>query len=361
MPRPGHNTSDAPVKKKRGAIFIVVVASVAAHLLAGGVLAVIKITEVLKKEPEFEAPPLEAVEPPPPPPPPPPTTQRTQKSMPRPQPLAAQNPQNMNVPAIEIDNSNLNMLSGRGFGGGLGDIGGGVMDSITSIEFFGMESSGGDVAILFDATWSGAGVFPEASEELIKTIKQVDKAQGARLAVIYFGGNAGGHVRLKNEDGLDKDWWYPRDVKDGWLSAGDPALKKIMKELERVGENIKKARVKKYKDYLNNEDAFFVLGTNYFGALNEAYRLKADTVYLIVEPGIAFPNVSRVEDAFGRFDDWGRNKPAQTKVIFIATARKGQLDEGGKRYDSTMRALELANGGNLSEKEKRDLLVVVEK
>jgi hypothetical protein len=349
-------SQDTPVvKKKRGAVFVVIVASIAVHLLAGGVLAVIKITEVLQKEPEFEAPPLEAVEPPPPPPPPPPTTQRTQKSMPRPQPLAAQNPQNMDVPAIEIDRSNLNMLSGRGFGGGLGDIGGGVMDSFTSIKFFGMESSGGNVAILFDATHSGAGVFPRASEELIKTIKQVDKAAGAQLAVMYFGGKEGGHVLLRNEEGVEKDFWYPRGVKEGYLSAGDPALKKIIKELEDVGENIRSAMVRDRAAYEKNENAFFLLGTNYWGALNEAYGLKADTVYLIAEPRIAFPSVGKVEQAFERFEEYGRRKPSNTKVIIIATAKGDRLDEGKPAYISTMRALELINGGDLSEKEKKDL------
>jgi hypothetical protein len=130
--------NDAPrPRKKRGAVFIVIAASIGIHLLAGGVLAVIKITEVIRATPDFEAPPVEVVKPPPPPPPPPPTTMRTQKSMPRPQPLAAQNPQNLDIPAIEIDRSNLNMLSGRGFGGGLGKIGGGVLESfnITSFGF----------------------------------------------------------------------------------------------------------------------------------------------------------------------------------------------------------------------------------
>ncbi len=139
MSESDHPNHLPPARKKRGAVFIVIVISIAVHLLAGGVLAVIKITEVLKKEADFEAPPLEAVKPPPPPPPPPPTTSRTQKSMPRPQPLAAQNPLSLDVPTIEIDRSNLNMLSGRGFGGGLGSIGGGVLDTanfnITSFGF----------------------------------------------------------------------------------------------------------------------------------------------------------------------------------------------------------------------------------
>lgn len=127
-------------KKKRSAVFIVIVISIAVHVMGGGVLAVIKIAEALKEEPEFEAPPVVASEPPPPPPPPPPTARRTQRSMPRPQPLAAQNPQNIDVPAIEINNADLNMVTGRGIGGGLGEIGGGTLDQV-NITAFGFDQA----------------------------------------------------------------------------------------------------------------------------------------------------------------------------------------------------------------------------
>ncbi|MFP4260365.1 MAG: VWA domain-containing protein [Opitutales bacterium] len=182
--------SNAVVKKKRGAVFIVIVASVAAHVLVGGVLAAIKVVEVLQKEAEFEAPPLEAAEPPPPPPPPPPTTQRTQKSMPRPQPLAAQNPQNLDVPAIEIDKTRMNMLSGRGFGGGLGQVGGGVLDTF-NMDFFGMEMSGNDVVFVIDM--SGSMILKQRGIDGYEVVaKEVEKAleemQGVKFNVIAFGG-----------------------------------------------------------------------------------------------------------------------------------------------------------------------------
>jgi hypothetical protein len=122
-------------KKKRSAVFIVIIASIAVHILALGGLAAIKIIEVLQPEPEFEAPPIVEVKPPPPPPPPPPTTKRAQRSLPRPQPLAARNPQNMSVPAIEISNSDLSIGGGRGFGGGLGSLGGAVADSLRITSF----------------------------------------------------------------------------------------------------------------------------------------------------------------------------------------------------------------------------------
>lgn len=128
---------DKPIrpKKKRSAVFIVIIVSVFVHLLAGLGLATVKIIEVLQPTAEFEAPPIVAVEAPPPPPPPPPTIQRTQRSLPRPQPLAVQNPQNMSVPSIEISQSDLSIGAGRGFGGGLGALGGGVADSIRITSF----------------------------------------------------------------------------------------------------------------------------------------------------------------------------------------------------------------------------------
>ena len=122
-------------KKKRSAVFIVIVASIAVHVLAGLGLAAVKIIEVLQPEPEFEAPPIVEMKPPPPPPPPPPTTKRSQRSLPRPQPLAVKNAQNTNVPAIEMNDANLTVGGGRGFGGGLGSLGGAVADSLRITSF----------------------------------------------------------------------------------------------------------------------------------------------------------------------------------------------------------------------------------
>ncbi|MBC8188897.1 MAG: hypothetical protein H8E75_00495 [Puniceicoccaceae bacterium] len=127
-------------KKKRSAVFIVIAVSIVVHVLALGGLAAIKIIEVLQPEPEFEAPPVVATKPPPPPPPPPPTTKLAQRSMPRPQPLAVKNAQNTSVPAIEINNANLTVGGGRGFGGGLGALGGAVADSIR-ISSFGFDQA----------------------------------------------------------------------------------------------------------------------------------------------------------------------------------------------------------------------------
>ncbi|MGJ8650248.1 MAG: hypothetical protein ACSHX4_07805 [Opitutaceae bacterium] len=122
-------------KKKRGAVFMVIAISVIVHVLGLGVFGIIKIVETIAPKPEFEAPPLEVIDTPPPPPPPPPTTKRMQRSMPRPQPLVAQNPQNMDVPMIEMKDSDLALSGGRGFGGGLGELGGGAVDAVRLTSF----------------------------------------------------------------------------------------------------------------------------------------------------------------------------------------------------------------------------------
>lgn len=119
--------------KKRSAVFIVVAVSVGIHVLGLGIFGVIKIVETIAPPPEFEAPPIVEMDTPPPPPPPPPTAKRTQKSLPRPQPLAAKNPQNMSVPAIVMQESDVSF--GRGVGGGLGELGGGIMDRVNLSAF----------------------------------------------------------------------------------------------------------------------------------------------------------------------------------------------------------------------------------
>jgi hypothetical protein len=209
------------VKKKRGTVFLVIVITIVVHVLGLGGLAAIKIIEVLNPEPEFEAPPVvEMAKPPPPPPPPPPTSKRPQRSLPRPQPLAAQNPQNMSVPAIVMEEADMSF--GRGFGGGLGELGGGIMDRV-DISFFGIQGGQNNV-ILLDCSHSGAGVFNKTRAELMKTLEMMKSNAAARLSVIYFGGRTGGHLALpgkgeKQQNPLKKDFWYPKGVRDRiWFS-----------------------------------------------------------------------------------------------------------------------------------------------
>jgi hypothetical protein len=205
MPLP-HNEQElgAPLrsKKKRSAVFIVIVASIAAHVLAGLGLAAFKIVEVLQVEAEFEAPPVVAVKPPPPPPPPPPTTKRAQRSLPRPQPLAVQNPQNMSVPSIEINNSNLTIGGGRGFGGGLGSLGGAVADSIR-ISSFGFDQA-------MEGTLEGT-LYDFKKDEKGKVLSKVEKfvpgRSGGRAKVSYASGILKSFTGNFRKDELDRKFF----------------------------------------------------------------------------------------------------------------------------------------------------------
>lgn len=347
-------------KKKRSALFVVIVASVLVHVVGGIGLAAIKIIEELKAEPEFEAAPVELVKPPPPPPPPPPSTKRAQRSMPRPQPLAVKSPQNLDVPAIEISDANVTVGGGRGFGGGLGELGGAVSESLR-ISFFGMESSGSNVAILFDCSFSAARVFDQTRSELFDTLGQIKKSSSAQFSLIYFGGHIGGRNGI-SEDGVDPtevDFWFPRGVRDRkWLNANSPEIEKIEGELESI-DNVNDAMVRNYDEYRSNRNAFFVRGTNYFGALNEAFSLRPapDTVYLIVEPHVAFSDMRTARRSLESWERHGRDRPDNTELVFIVCTRR-EFSRGNELYNATAFMLNQFNGGNLNEDEIAKKIVI---
>ncbi|WPJ97165.1 hypothetical protein SH580_05515 [Coraliomargarita algicola] len=342
--------------KKRSAIFIVVVVSVGVHVLGLGIFGVIKIVETISPPPEFEAPPVVEVAPPPPPPPPPPTTKRSQKSLPRPQPLAAQNPQNMSVPAISMQESDLSF--GRGMGGGLGELGGGIMDRV-DISFFGIEG-GNNVVVLFDRTGSGMGIFNRTRQELMKTINSMTENPGARLAVLYFGGKEGGHQGISRggSDPTRHDYWWPKGVrKDNWLQPARGDAEGLLADLKAIptpGKNSKSLVTKGAKDVQRGK-AYFVLGTNFFGALEAAYKLKPapDTVYLMVEPDVAFTSLDVVNKAHAAWKKYGVPKPENTKVIFVVGKPAKQVRSRG----ALNLMVKLLNGGDLSPQKINELIV----
>jgi secreted protein with Ig-like and vWFA domain len=141
-----------------------IAAGLAVLFFASSVLLMdnIKIIEVLQPEAEFEAPPLEPVKPPPPPPPPP-STKRAQKSLPRPQPLAARNPQNMDVPPIEANHPAFRLGNSRGFGGDLGELSG-VANPLPSKDMDRMNDpfGDGDLADSSDSEYAAASEAEDA-------------------------------------------------------------------------------------------------------------------------------------------------------------------------------------------------------
>lgn len=104
--------------KKKQVFLYVIIGSVLLHFVILGVFAIIRIVEeVTTTPPEFEA----VTEEPAPPPPPP--VRPTRQSMPRPDPIAAQNPLDMAVPRIEVAQADMVMgAPGRGGIGLSGDM-----------------------------------------------------------------------------------------------------------------------------------------------------------------------------------------------------------------------------------------------
>lgn len=342
--------------KKRGAVFIVIVVSVGVHVLGLGIFGVIKIVETISPPPEFEAPPVVEVETPPPPPPPPPATRRSTKSLPRPQPLAAQNPQNVSVPAIVMQESDLSF--GRGMGGGLGDLGGGIMDRV-DISFFGIEG-GNNVVVLFDRTGSGMGIFKRTREELQKTVESMKATSDARLAVIYFGGKEGGHqgISRNGSDPTRHDFWWPKGVRsNNWIQPGQGEAESLLDELNAIPNLTGKlARfVSSDARDVKRGKAYFVLGTNYWGALENAYKLDPppDTIYLMVEPDVAFTNPGVVQKSIAAWKKYGVERPEGTKVIFVV----GKPAKKVKNKPALAQMVNFMNGGGLSPAEIQKLIV----
>ncbi len=340
--------------KKRSAVFIVVVVSVGIHVLGLGIFGVIKIVETISPPPEFEAPPVVEVAPPPPPPPPPPTTKRSQRSLPRPQPLAAQNPQNLSVPAIAMQESDLSF--GRGMGGGLGELGGGILDRV-DISFFGIEG-GNNVVVLFDRTGSGMGIFNRTRQELLKTIKAMESVPSSRLAVIYFGGKEAG-MRGINKSGKDPtefDFWWPKSVSPNkWLSVANGDAVRLVDELNSFENPSGKEYVTDDPGRRDKGKKFFVLGTNFWGALKAAYELEPvpETIYFMIEPGVAFPNTKMVQASFAVWKKYGVPKPDNTKIVFVVGKPAKQVKDRG----ALNLMVKLINGGNLSPKQINELIV----
>ncbi|MDB4345742.1 hypothetical protein OAA45_00285 [bacterium] len=337
--------------KKRSAVFLVVMISVGAHVLGLGIFGVIKIVETISPPPEFEAPPIMEMDTPPPPPPPPPTTKRTQKSLPRPQPLAAKNPQNMSVPAIVMQDSDVSF--GRGMGGGFGEMGGGILDRV-DISFFGIEG-GSNVVVLFDRTGSGKSIFNRTRQELKKTIESMTGNPDARLVVIYFGGREGGHqgISKNGSDPTRHDYWYPKGMRSNtWLRPERGEAKSLLGELDKI--TIDKPAAKDPKDR-NRGKADFVLGTNFFGGLENAYKLDPppETVYIMVEPQVAFTSEDVVRKAYASWEKYGIDKPENTKLIFVV----GKPAKSVKDKKALNLALNLLSGGNLTAKQLKDRIV----
>jgi len=341
----------------RGMLSLVLIVSVGLHVLGLVVFGVVKIAqEVMREPPTFEAPPV--VRPPEPPPPPPPLEQRNQQSSPpRPNPITVQTDRNIELPALDID---VNVDSSSGYGrGGIGE--GNIRELSLDLEFFGASATGDKVVMILDVTHSGAGIFKKTRNELLKTLDQMRGVSTARFAVIYFGGSDAGHITPRGGnmdiDPTEEDYWFPKGVPNRkWIEPGTQNAERIIEELKSVDPSNPATKVKNRSD-LGKKDAFFVLGTQYWGAINAAFRMRPapDTIFFMVEPRIAFPNRQKTKQSWEWFDEHGRRKPSETTVHFIYAGNPSEESMKGMRW-----MVNQLNGGDLSDKRIEELMTRAE-
>ena len=180
--------------KKRGVVATVVFMTIAFHVIAGIIAAAIAIVhEIIEEAEDFVEPPVVAA------PQKRPEYQiniqklKKQSSPPRPRPIVVHNPNNINLPALDVPNIDTNIaITGRGSGGfGVGVGGGsGPPTFDVKVEFFGVKGGGEYIAFLVDYSGSmSSGTRNQVMRrELTRTIEQLP--DGTHVAIIPFAGIA---------------------------------------------------------------------------------------------------------------------------------------------------------------------------
>lgn len=212
-------------KKSRSALAIVLLASLAVHLVGILIFGTIKfVSDVLREETVFEAVQIE-----PPPQKEPEYTvnlpQRTKDTPPpRPPAIVVNNPSELDIPALDIDvdvdTSAVYGRGGGGFGGGLASLREMTMD----INFFGASFSGDASRMFFVIDMSGSMVmggkgvdgYKNVVDELVKTLEKASN-KGA-FNIIAFAGN----VETFKPSFTKITTLSVKEARE-WLMARDPA------------------------------------------------------------------------------------------------------------------------------------------
>ena len=347
-------------RKSRGALATVLIISAGLHVVALVVFGTVKfVTAALREEPVLEAPPIA-----PPPQKEPEYTvnikQRNESTPPpRPPAIVVNNPSELDIPALDIDvNIDSSSVVGRG-GGGFGGGGlAGMREMAMDINFFGASASGTDFAILMDLTLSGGQVFKKTRSELLKTLATVKKGN-ASFMLIYFGGADAGHMprgAANRKDFTKSDFWFPSGISGRkWLTGSGDEIDKIIDELNAVSYGNKSSWTGSARD-MSKGGIFFRRGTQYWGALNAAFKLRPapSTVFLLVEPKVGLPNEKTVRANWKWYQKYGASPPADTEVHLIIGKPKGRTNVAAAEL-----MVDLVNGGNLSKSEKKKLITYV--
>lgn len=171
--------------------------------------------------------------------------------------------------------------------------------------------------------------------------------------LIYFGGGQAGHV-VGNKDFRGKDFWYPKGISGReWLDGDSEEINNIIKELRAVDPRAPGTKVR-HADQLGVNGGFFVVLTQYWGAMDAAFSMRPppSTVFFLVEPRIAFPNVKTVKRSWEWYEKFGKRKPQDTQVQFLVGAAKGKVHD----LEALKLMVNLIHGGDLSDKEINDLI-----
>lgn len=249
------------------------------------------------------------------------------------------------TPAPSVVGEVKGLLAGTGGSGG-GAGGGGL-------SFFGAVAKGERVAFLFDTTWSGSGpVFEANRAEWLKTFSQMRTRKGAQFYLVYFSGCQGGHLGIPGhlnsgrDNPLRTDFRFPLGADHNWwVSAGSDNAEKIADQLKAIDPNGKVP----YERGLSSPDRFFVRGTQFFGALNNALTLdpQPSMIFILIEANIAFPSVELVDRSFENYRKFnGAPLGAVPVHLILGNTRSNVQDMKALKH-----AVNLLNGGGLSDAE----------
>lgn len=304
-------------KRSRSALFVVLVASFILHLAVLVIFGTIKlVTEFAREEKTFEA---ELIEQPPQIEPEFTVNleQRNRSSEPpRPLPIVVNNPQAVNVPAIDIDlDVAVSSVYGRGRGGGFGTgmRDGGIRDmdmSISTVEFFGIKSKGEKVVFVVDASKhalvdakGGIPAYRLVKEELDRL---VGKLKGTTLFNVLF------------YDGAQVYAYQPKLVPG--IDANKSGLKPWMADIHKnsytkLANNVS---VDETIEPLKTQSRYFWRG------VQAAVEMNADTVFLLVTQSPGVPRFRSEEERLAVWKEKGYG-PAEQAAYAEAVKRAREL------------------------------------
>jgi hypothetical protein len=266
-------------KKSRSALALVIMVSLALHIVALVIFGTIKfVTEVMREETVFEAatiaPPAQAkleytV-----------NIQQRNESTPPPRPptIVVNNPSELNIPTLDIDvNVDSSSVFGRsagGFGGGIQ----GVREMAITADMFGAQITATNLGVVLDVSGS-------AHAHLDKAIAEIDKNFPTAYMILVVGCGMSDGTRAKaggggKVPGLPRVVAYSRSDSEKEYNSLDRSVPaQLGKFFSKIGEK----RGKEVRRYFERRDNLFSLYGGDIHAANFAfdYLLKqnVDTIY----------------------------------------------------------------------------------